>query len=52
MWRLFIIKRCFHGTRVAQLVKRPTIDLGSGHGLTVHGIEPYVGLCAESMELA
>ena len=28
------------GTRVAQLVKRPTLDFGSGHDLMVHEIEP------------
>ena len=28
-----------------QSVKRPTLDLGSGHELTVGGIEPRIGLC-------
>ena len=29
---------------MAQLVKRPTLDLGSGHDLAVREIEPRVGL--------
>ena len=37
------------GAWVAQLVKRPTLDLGSGHDLTVHGIESHVRLCAVSV---
>ena len=37
---------------MAQSVKHPTLDLGSGHDLTVHGIEPRVELCADSMDLA
>ena len=32
------------GAWVAQLVKRPTVDLGSGHDLTVDEFEPHVGL--------
>ena len=32
---------------LAQLVKHPTHDLGSGHDLTVRGFEPHVGLCAD-----
>ena len=40
------------GTWVAQLVKHPTLDLGSGHDLMVHGIKPHVRLCAASMEPA
>ena len=36
------------GAWVAQLVKWTTLDFGSGHDLTVHGIEPYVGLCTVS----
>ena len=27
-----------------------TLDLGSGHDLTVYGFEPRVGLCADSVE--
>ena len=37
---------------MAQLVRDPTLDFGSGHDLMVHGIEPLVGLCADSAELA
>ena len=32
---------------MAQSVKPQTLDLGSGHGLTVPGVEPCVGLCAD-----
>ena len=34
---------------MAQLVKCPTLEFGLGHDLTVHEIEPRVGLCAESL---
>ena len=37
---------------VAQLVKRPTLDFGSDHNLTVREIKPRAGLCAESIEPA
>ena len=37
---------------MAQAVKRPTLDVGPGHDLTVHEFEPYVGLCADSAEPA
>ena len=37
---------------MAQLVKRPTLDFGSGHSLTVHEFEPHIRLCADSMEPA
>ena len=30
---------------------RPTLDLGSGLDLTVRGIEPHIGLHADSSEL-
>ena len=43
----------FRGMCVAQSVKRPTLDFGSGHDLTVCGIiEPGVELCANSAEPA
>ena len=38
----------FWGAWVAQSVKRLALDFGSSHDLTVHGIEPCVGLRAES----
>ena len=38
------------GAWVAQSVKRPTFDFGSGHGLTVRELEPHIGLCADSAE--
>ena len=34
------------GTRVAQSIKRPTLDFGLGRDLMVREIEPRVGLCA------
>ena len=37
---------------MAELVKRLTLDFGSGHDLTVHEFEPCVGLCTDSMEPA
>ena len=40
------------GRRVAQSVKCPTFDFGSGHGLTVRELEPHIGLCADSVEPA
>ena len=30
--------------------KRQTLDFGSGHNFTVHGIEPCVGLCTDSIK--
>ena len=38
------------GAWVAQLVKHPALDFGSGHDLTVWGMEPHVGLWADSTE--
>ena len=40
------------GAWVAQSVKRPTLDFGSGHDLTVREKEPHVGLCADGVEPA
>ena len=37
---------------MAQLVKRLTLDFGSGRKCTVHEFEPHIGLCADSVELA
>ena len=37
---------------VAELVKRRTLDFGSGHDLMVSQMEPRVGVCADSAELA
>ena len=31
------------GCLVAPVVKRLTLDLGSGHALTVHEIKPFLG---------
>ena len=40
------------GVWVAQSVKCLTLDLGSGHNLTVGEVEPRVGLCTDSEEPA
>ena len=37
---------------MAQRVKRPTLDFGSGHDLTVHRIQPSVRLHADNTEPA
>ena len=42
----------FGGAWLAQLVKHLTLDLSSGHHLTVRGMETRVGLCADSVEPA
>ena len=40
------------GTYVAQLVEHLTLDLGSGHDLTVCEIEPRIWLCTDIAEPA
>ena len=40
------------GAWVDQLVKHPTLRLGSDHGLTFQEFKPCVGLCADSAEPA
>ena len=48
-----VFKKClYRGAWVAQSVKRPTLDFGSGHDLRVHGIEPRVELCDDSAQPA
>ena len=37
---------------MARSVKRPTLDFGSGGDLTVHEVEPHLGLCADKTEPA
>ena len=37
---------------MAQSVKHPTLDFGSGHGLTVREFEPHIGLLSDSVEAA
>ena len=44
--------RILWGHLGAQLVKRLTLDLGSGHDLTVCEIEPLVWFCTDSVEPA
>ena len=46
------LKTDFGGAWVAQSVKRPTLDFGSGHDLTVHGFGPHVGCRPASAEPA
>ena len=40
------------GAWMAQSVKRLTLDLGSGHDLSVREFEPRIGLWADSVEPA
>ena len=42
----------FWGTWVAQSAEHLTLGFGSGHDLLIHGIEPCIRLCANSMEPA
>ena len=35
---------------MAQSVKHPTLDFGSGHDLSVCGFKPHIGLRADSTE--
>ena len=35
---------------MAQSVEHLTLELGSGHDLTVYGFEPHIGLCTDSVE--
>ena len=35
---------------MVQSVECPTLGFGSGHDLTVHGFEPRIGLCIDSVE--
>ena len=44
-------EKYFKGAWLAQLVKSPTLDFGSGHELVVRGTEPAVGLFEDSTEL-
>ena len=46
------LKNTPEGARGAQSVKRPALDFGSGHDLTVGGIEPCIGLRSDRMEPA
>ena len=47
-----IKRKMDRGDWVAQLVKCPTLDFGSGHDLTVGEFDPHVWLFADSVELA
>ena len=37
---------------MAQSVKRPPLDFGSGHDLMIRGSEPHIVLCTDSTDLA
>ena len=43
-------RRDRRGAWVAQSVKHPTLDFGSGHDLTVCEFEPHVGLCTDNVQ--
>ena len=47
-----LIRKDFQGPCVAQLVKRPTLDLGLGHDLMVCGMELRVRFCIDGPEPA
>ena len=42
----------YWGACVALSVKRPPLDLNSGHDLRVSGFEPHIRLCADGTEPA
>ena len=44
------LRKSLRDTWVAQLVKRLTLDFGSGHDIIVREFEPRVGLCADSVD--
>ena len=50
--RTSLKKAWFRGAWVAQLVECPTCGFGTGHDLPVRGIEPHVGIHADSTEPA
>ena len=39
-------------TWVAQVVKCPPLEFGSGHDFTVHQYKPHLRLCADNVEPA
>ena len=47
-----ILRNSLKGAWVAHLLKRSTLDFGSGHDLSVCGFEPHIRLCADSAESA
>ena len=47
-----IIESHYWGARMAQSVKRQTLDFSSGGDLAVRGFEPCTGLCTDSAEPA
>ena len=50
--QIFFLNKIFRGAWVAQSVKCPTLDLGSGHDLTVREFKPHIRLCTDSVEPA
>ena len=42
-------KEMDRGAWVAPSVKHPALDFGSGHDLTVRGLEPCIEFCAGSV---
>ena len=51
LW-LLVKKLPFRGAWVAQSVKHPTLDFGSGHDLLVREFKPLDGLCTDSVKPA
>ena len=51
-WPFFFNKMHFLGCLGALSVEPQSVDFGSGHDLLVYGIEPRIGLCADSAESA
>ena len=49
---ILIFKKQARGVWMAQSLKCPILDFGSGHDLTFQGIEPRLGLWANSTEPA
>ena len=45
-------KNKYRGAWVAQLVKHPILDFGSGHDLMVHELEPHIEFSTDSLEPA
>ena len=49
---IYVKKRQFQGTWVAQSVKPPILDFGLGHDLAIFEFKPCIWLCAVSAKPA
>ena len=47
-----VVKKKSWGVWVAQCIKCPILDFGSGHDLMVGEVEPHIGLCTDNVEPA